>query len=257
MLDLAGYKSVRAIAKTLHRSQAAVRCRLILQGKSSRAHREGFARSALAKELHLSASTIRRFIVKGLLEVRDPRITRGSLDRVRRSGRLQMKGENAVEETAQVTPVQLELAMSATRGSVTQGSSLCSSIPGKSLRAKRAWAEVARSLNAATEAVENLVARGILKLYDPRITEKSLGIFCRRHGALINSQFLDSETRDWLESTMNFAPRTDETAALLLRPLRRHADIVRRCTKCGRTIRGNAFFRHSQKCNPSESECCA
>ena len=38
------------------------------------------------------------------------------------------------------------------------------------------------------------------------------------------------------------------SAARRFVPLRKHAQIVRRCRKCGRDIRGNAFFRHVSKC---------
>jgi len=79
LLNLAGYKTSRVLAKILHRSEAAVRYRLMVLGSSSRVHLEGFARHALAQDLHLASSTIQRLIAEGLLEVRDPRITRESL----------------------------------------------------------------------------------------------------------------------------------------------------------------------------------
>jgi hypothetical protein len=44
--------------------------------------------------------------------------------------------------------------------------------------------------------IEHLVFLGVLKLYDPRVTEKSLTKFCARYGVLIKSDFLDAETRD-------------------------------------------------------------
>src|ERR1700739_143789 len=80
LLALAGYKTAKFIGKALHRSQNAVRFRLAVLGKSRRVHLEGYARRALAKELHLGNRTIQRLIVHGLLEVRDPRITRKSLE---------------------------------------------------------------------------------------------------------------------------------------------------------------------------------
>lgn len=237
LLDLAGYKTARVIAKLLHRSEAAVRYHLAVLGKSSRVHWEGFARSALAKELHLSANTLRRFIVEGLLEVRDPRITRESLNRLHRSGRLEQVRKNGVPRTA--------------------NSSEFSVTSGKPSRAKRVWAEVARSLSVPEEQVEVLIAHGVLKLYDPRITEKSLRSFCRRHGSLINSDLLSRETRDWLESTMDFVPHADAPAALRLKSLRKHAEVMRQCKKCGRSIRGNVFYRHIKRCDKeiSRSTC--
>lgn len=236
LLDLAGYKAARVIAEALHRSDAAVRYRLTLLGKSSRVHWEGFARSALAKELHLSINTLQRFIVEGLLEVRDPRITRESLDRLCRSERLEQMRQNGVPETA-----------SSAEFSITSS---------KPSRAKRAWAAVARSLSVPGEKVEMLIARGVLKLYDPRITEKSLRGFCRRYGSLINSDLLSRETRDWLQSTMDFVPHAGEAVAVCLTPLRKHARVVHQCTKCGRTIRGNVFFRHFRRCNRGQLGSC-
>lgn len=233
LLDLAGYKRVQVISKLLHRSEAAVRGRLALLGKSSRVHLEGFARSALARELHLSISLIQRLIVEGLLEVRDPRVTRESLDHLQRSGRLE-------EMRRQEVPG-------------TQNSAKSPAAAGKPSRARRVWAEVGASLSLSTEKVEALIARGVLKLYDPRVTEKSLRNFCRRHGSLISSDFLSFETRDWLQSTMDFFPHAGEAVALCLTPLRKHARVVHRCP-CGRAIRGNVFFRHLKRCRCGKLE---
>ncbi len=80
LLAMAGYKTVKFVAKALHRSENAVRYRLAVLGKSSRVHLEGYARRTLAQELHLGSRTIQRLIVQGLLEVRDPRITWKSLE---------------------------------------------------------------------------------------------------------------------------------------------------------------------------------
>ena len=86
LLNFAGYKSPQVIAGMLHRSEAAVRCHLMLLGKSSRVHLDGFSRHRLAVDLHIGKKTVQRWIVEGLLEVRDPRITRESLDRLDKSG---------------------------------------------------------------------------------------------------------------------------------------------------------------------------
>lgn len=233
LLDLAGYKRVQVLSKLLHRSEAGVRGRLAFLGKSSRVHLEGFARSALARELHLSISLIQRLIVEGLLEVRDPRVTRESLDRLQGSRRLEEMQTKGVP--------------------VTENSAESSALSGRPSRAKRVWAETAKSLGLGRESVETLIARGVLKLYDARITEKSLRNFCRRHGSLINSDFLSRETRDWLQSTMDFVPHAGDAVALCLTPLRKHARVVHRC-RCGRTIRGNVFYRHLRRCRCGKSE---
>ena len=151
LLDLAGYKTARVIAKMLHRSEAAVRYRLTLLGKSSRVHLEGFARSALARELHLSTNAIQRLIVEGLLEVRDPRITRESLDRLCRSGRLEAIRQNGVQRAPHVAQrSDREMTMPAANGSTARNSTECTVTSGKPSRAKRVWAEVAGSLSVSS-----------------------------------------------------------------------------------------------------------
>ena len=51
LLNLAGYKTPRAIARMLRRSEAAVRYHLMLLGKSSRVHLEGFSRARTRSRL--------------------------------------------------------------------------------------------------------------------------------------------------------------------------------------------------------------
>jgi hypothetical protein len=254
LLDLAGYKTARVIARMLHRSEASVRSHLCILGKSSRVHLEGFSRHALAVDLHLSSSTIQRLIIQGFLEVRDPRITRDSLDRLSRSGGLSaMQGSStarsdictiALDRDEKVAGASTSMARDTTHGTATSS---------HHSRGKRAWAEVAKSLGVPLAIVEQFIVRGVLKLYDPTISERSLRTFCRRYGSMINSDALNRETRDWLQSTMDFVPHAGESVAQRLKPLRKHAEVVRRC-KCGRTIRGNAFFRHAKRCGQVISE---
>jgi len=85
--------------------------------------------------------------------------------------------------------------------------------PPRSCRAKRIWADVARELNVDAGVIEDLVFCGVLKLYDPRVTETSLTRFCARYGALIKTDFLDAETRDWLAGSMDLAPNAGKEVA--------------------------------------------
>jgi hypothetical protein len=253
LLNLAGYKHAKVIAKILHRSESAVRYRLAVLGKSSRFHKEGYARRALAEELHLGIKTVQRLIVDGLLEVRDPRITNRSLHQLSKAlGRPTTTSEtpagmnNAISEP----PAPSEGPQSG--DAPVSHSSSVAPFPTRASRAKRFWMEAATTLGVGLETVEQYILKGVLKLCDPRITENSLRRFCRRSGSVINSDFLNQETRSWLKDVMDLAPNAGKTESERLQASRKHARTVRKCG-CGRTIRGNAFFRHSKKCQQATS----
>jgi hypothetical protein len=229
LLELAGYKDVRVIGKRLRRSADAVRSRLRILGKSTRFQKEGYSQRALSKELHLGSGTIRRLVVQQILEFRDPRIMRESLARLEQSGALGTRGDDAINANTTST-------------SSTENSSVRAS------RAQRAWAETAKELGTSLQTVEALVAHGRLKVYDPRITEKSVRHFCHKYGSLINYELLNGETREWLQTTMDFVKHAGEPSAQRLESHRKHARVIRECPRCNRPIRGNAFFRHTGTC---------
>lgn len=251
LLNLAGYKHSKVIAKLLHRSESAVRYRLAVLGKSSRLHRDGYARRTLAEELHLGIKTVQRLIVDGLLEVRDPRITNRSLHELSKALARPSPGaetsspmDGAISELPTEHPHSEEVSVSF--------SASVGAFPTRASRAKRFWMEAATTLGVSLETVEQYILKGVLKFCDPRITENSLRRFCRRNGSLINSDFLNPETRSWLKEVMDLAPNAGKDEANRLHASRRHALTVRKCG-CGRSIRGNAFFRHRRRCQQAES----
>jgi len=184
-----------------------------------------------------------------LLEVRDPRITRKSLEEACRRGQLptslhdlqpEIKGTGMLpcQEGPAATPLNNSIPVAPADPSK----------PPRSCRAKRIWADEARLLNVDASVIEQLIFRGVLKLYDPRVTEKSLTRFCTRYGALIKSDFLDAETRNWLAGSMDLVPGAGKVVAQGMEAFRKHALVVRTCEHCGRAIRGNVFFRHKKGC---------
>ena len=253
LLNLSGYKDVRVIGKKLHRSANAVRSRLGVLGKSSRLQKEGYAQRTLSEELHLGSRTIRHLIVEGLLEVRDPRITRESLKGLSKMGIAVTVGQCGQEAPGLAEKLGPE------HHSVDRLGISVSNIPdvppmsAKCSRAKRVWMEVAKALSVSLQTVEGYIVQGVVKLYDPRITEKSLKSFCRRNGSLVNYDFLNRATRSWLESSMDFVRSGGEALTRRLEAPRKHARAVRKCTGCGREVRGNAFFRHIKTCRQAKS----
>ena len=252
LLNFAGYKAPRAIARMLHRSETAVRYHLMLLGKSSRVHLEGFSRQELAAALHLGKKTVQRLIVEGLLEVRDPRITRESLDNLCKSGRLSSMQRQEAQAVSTLPTPNGEGHVSTVRNPSPSVKS--AAVSRMSSRAERVWAEVADSLSVPVSTIKDLIVHRVLKLYDPTVTEKSFRNLCRRYGSVVNYEFLNHETREWLQSSMDFVRASGESASRRLMPLRKHAHIVRQCTKCGHAIRGNVFFSHIKKCGSKGSE---
>ncbi len=249
LLTMAGYKTAKFIAKVLHRTEGAVRYRLAVLGKSSRVHLEGYARRTLAQQLHLGSRTIQRLIVQGLLEVRDPRITRESLEHACKTGRLTVSLHDQLPDAKESAAISREEGPAVTPSTNSMPVALGGhSKPPRSCRAKRIWADEARLLNVDASVTEQLIFRGVLKLYDPRVTEKSLTRFCTRYGALIKSDFLDAETRNWLAGSMDLVPGAGKVVAQGMEAFRKHALVVRTCEHCGRAIRGNVFFRHKKGC---------
>jgi hypothetical protein len=250
LLAMAGYKTAEFLAKALHRSENAVRYRLAVLGKSSRVHLEGYARRTLAKELHLGSRTIQRLIVQGFLDVRDPRITQKSLEEACKRELLPRSLHDQQPETegTGMLSCQEEPAKTPATNSKS-GAPGDLSKPPRSCRARRIWADVARQLNVDASIIEQLIFRGVLKVYDPRVTEKSVKKLCAQYGALIKTDFLDAETRGWLADSMDLAPSAGKVEAGRLEAFRKHALVVRTCEHCRRAIRGNVFFRHNKRCS--------
>lgn len=248
LLSMAGYKTTRFIAKALHRSESAVRYRLAVLGKSSRVYLDGYAPRTLARELHMGIRTIRRLIVEGFLEARDPRITRKSLDEAFTKGLITRSTPNPEPEVQGPLKNQTEGMATAPLSGFSGPNAGGSPKPPRSSRAKRIWSDVAKEIQVDPELIEQLLLRGVLKLYDSRVTERSVARFCARYGAVIKTDFLDSETRKWLADTMDLALGAGKAEAQALEAFRKHARVVRKCQHCGRTIRGNAFFRHAKRC---------
>ena len=214
LLDLAGYEPVDDIAERLNRSERAVRFRLGALGMSARVT-DGWSQRALRKLLRMSRRRLRQLIANGMLRVRDPRITRGSL-------------ASCCAKRQRIDP------------SSTSDSTSISSMPDGPC----SWKRAARVLNLEVDEVQKLISAGQLKVLDTFVTDRAFEEFCRKHGSLINMALIDPSTRKWL---VNEYELLDYVEPKPLPRAQKHALITRTC-KCGRKIAGNVYFRHMKHC---------
>ncbi len=87
-----------------------------------------------------------------------------------------------------------------------------------------------------------------LKLRGRRITDKSFQEFCRAHGSEIDIDKLGREMKVWLRDEMVLIRDPGIQAPDKWLAIRKHACRTRSCARCGRQIRGNAYFRHVKTC---------
>jgi len=211
LLDWAGYEPANKIAQRLGRSVRAVRFRLGALGMSARVS-DGWSLRSLQKLLHVGPARIRNFIGRGMLRVRDARISTKHILKLCSTGVLSPDG-SAVNKIAKHQFLS--------------------------------WERVADLLGVPIEQVQNLICKGKLKVLDPFVTDRSFEEFCRRHGDQINLAFIDPRTVKWLIEEYGVSGANN------VRPVSRaqkHALVVRTC-KCGRKVTGNIFFKHLKYCS--------
>ena len=222
LLTWVGYEPVEKIAQRLSRSGRAVRFRLCALGMSARVT-DGWSLRALRKLLRVSPAKLRQFIGSGMLRVRDPRITARSLAALG-----QRNGSSldcaAVERVATLTATR--------KGAYT-------------------WERAAEILGADLKQVQSWIAAGQLKVKDTFVTDRSFEEFCKKYGSGTNLTLIDQATRKWLVEEYGVEPA--QTDGEKVSRAQKHALVVRTC-KCGRTIAGNAYFRHLKACKIATSQ---
>ena len=79
----------------------------------------------------------------------------------------------------------------------------------------------------------------------PRLTLDAVVAFCAEHPDKINAAQCDPDLLELIE---------DRNVRLSgCHGTRQHLVQSRRCPQCGRVIRGNAYFRHVNRCNPNSA----
>lgn len=213
LLNWAGYEPVNRIAERLGRSVRAVRFRLGALGMSARVS-DGWSQRELRKLLRVSPARLRHFIGTGMLRVRDPRLTVGSILALCQNHGLPLE-HSAFEK-------------------ITAAFSKLDACP---------WDRSAELLGITVGQIQALISTGKLKVRDPFVTDRSFEEFCKKHGDLISLRLIDPATAKWLENEYGVTHSR-------CRPLSRaqkHALVIRTC-QCGRKIAGNIYFRHVRHC---------
>jgi hypothetical protein len=216
LFRLAGYEPVRKIAQRLGRSVGAVRFRLAALGMSAKVT-DGWSLRALRKLLRVSQARLIYLIGRGILRVRDPRVTAESLAAYRD------------KKCSSLDPAALERVESALANAEDAFS----------------WERTADILGLTLAQVQSLISAGQLKLVDLFVTDRSFEEFCKKHGSMINMGLIDPPTAKWL--VMEYGVTETAANAESVSRARKHALVIRTC-QCGRKIAGNPFFRHIRTC---------
>jgi hypothetical protein len=174
----------------------------------------------LKELLHVRTNRIQRFIGQGKLKARRLLISAPSLiKRLRNQESESAAGANG-------------------KGRVTRQSS-----------SKRSYTlqKAAERLGVTRQAVEELLAKGILKPYRPRVPEKNFWAFLEEHGWALEFESLDEEPQRWIKAVRTVTP---ERAAALARmqTQRKHTETIKVCRYCGRQLRGNVRGFHENRC---------
>ena len=79
----------------------------------------------------------------------------------------------------------------------------------------------------------------------PRLTLETVVAFCVKHPDKINADQCDPDLQELIEDKNVRISGCQGT--------RQHLVQTRRCPQCGRVIRGNAYFRHVNRCNANSA----
>jgi len=108
--------------------------------------------------------------------------------------------------------------------------------------------EISRDLGVSPATVRRWVVLGWLNLRGRRITDRSFRQFCREHGSEINFDSLSKDMKSWLTGEMGLARDPSAEVPDKWYSIRKHALSTKSCPRCGRQIRGNAYYRHVKTC---------
>jgi hypothetical protein len=216
LLTLVGYERIDKIAQRLDRSAGAVRSHVGALGMSAKL-KDGWSLRSLRNMLRISNTRLRVLIGKGILRVRDPRISASSLALLWEKNR-SMFQPAANERVAAALQKEDE-------GFI--------------------WERAADLLGVTVADVQNWICKGQLKVADTFVTERCFEEFCKKHGEQINRALIDADVRKWLIDEYGLSGPVDDSP--VVSRAQKHALTIRTC-ECGKKIAGNVYFRHVRPC---------
>ena len=225
IINEAGRISASGIGKRFGRTGWAVQCRLAGLKASSRVIERDYGLKRLKELLHVRTNRIQRFIGQGKLKAHRLLISAPSLiERLRNEESESAAGANGKGRVTRQSPTKRSYTLQ----------------------------KAAERLGVTRQAVEELLAKGILKPYRPRVPEKNLWAFLEEHGwelqrDSLEFESLDEEPQRWVKPVRTVTP--ERAAALAkMQAQRRHTETIKACRYCGRQLRGNVRGFHENRC---------
>jgi hypothetical protein len=108
--------------------------------------------------------------------------------------------------------------------------------------------DLAQIFHVSPRKVHQWISLGWLTLYHRRIKDRAIDRFLKEHGDEIDASRIDKEFRLWFRDVglRDHSEHSREWSSTRQQSFKEHI-----CGRCGRKVRGNAFYRHSRACiNP-------
>jgi hypothetical protein len=275
----AGTMNLESLREGIARTDAAIRKCCSRLGISVRV-KDAQSQRALCRELHIGRKRLQDLVRSGRLRLTNPRIRVESLiefckmharelgvDCRRLKGRIARYQKGfSLERIGQIAGVEQEVIAQCVRQGELRVEGQVVTVPALqafcevhagSVNVKRLRREVNRHhysadrlahlLSVPVEEVHSWIGRRWLEVADAHITYDSLEEFYRRGGADLNLHLFPKEVRRWAIEEMGAKEQDRRNGNSRLAGFQKHLSRVM-VGRCGRKIRGNAFFRHARKC---------
>ena len=241
LLNFAGEKTPRDLAKLLGRTRRAVYCRLWRLRLSSQL-KEGYTLSLLAEDLRVDRARVRQWLLDGKLESQSLQVTRSSVKKLCERGEVEIISKGDVVAVLGRPPERVLEFME--RNERKSGRNRRSVGRKRGIARTYTLRRVGKILRISENAVKQLVATGHLRLSRPRIEEGALRKFIEKHPEEINWHLVDPQLLEWLGLR-----RIDEGGLPSKLPgALRHLVKMWTCPGCLHSFRGNAYWTHLKSC---------